>query len=315
MRHWRFGAALANILASIAVSFICLGFGPASLPSFATQRQDKPAMSPIELVRSTVKHELADNHSSIKHMFRSHKKTMSGMQTRLFAETTQATADLLVVSDSKPVPPQQLQSQLTRLNQLAHSPQDLSRKQKQEKDDADRSSRIIRALPDAFVYEFDGTQTGTKEIGKLGDELIRLKFRPNPTFVPPSKVERVLLGMQGHLLIDESELRIAEIDATLFRDVTFGWGFLARLNKGGNFMVNQADVGEGVWELTRQRLNFTGKIMMIKSLTIKSDETYSDFQRIPWNTDFQKGVQLLQAEADQMRKGEDREAANSGSGR
>ena len=151
-------------------------------------------------------------------------------------------------------------------------------------------------MPDAFIYEFDGTEPSRPGVGKPGDELVRLKFQPNPLYTPPSRVEQVLMGMRGTVLIDKGARRLARIHATLFREVSFGWGILGHLDKGGSFLVEQADVGDGTWEITHIQLNFTGKIMMVKSLVIKSDETFSDFRRVPDDLTFAKGVDLLKQE-------------------
>ncbi len=156
--------------------------------------------------------------------------------------------------------------------------------------------RIVEALPDAFVYEFDGTEAGREGLGKPGDELVRLKFRPHPHYSPPSHVEQVLLGMQGYLLIDKNACRLAKIEATLFREVSFGWGILGHLDQGGSFLVQQADVGDGTWDVIHMRLDFTGKIMMVKHLSIKSEETFSDFRRVPDDLTFAKGIELLMNE-------------------
>ena len=42
-------------------------------------------------------------------------------------------------------------------------------------------------------------------MGKPGDRLLRLKFRPNPSYDPPTHVEQVLVGMQGVVLIDAAK--------------------------------------------------------------------------------------------------------------
>ena len=88
--------------------------------------------------------------------------------------------------------------------------------------------------------------------------------------------------MQGYLA-DRSPLqrRIARIDGTLFREVSFGWGIFGHLDKGGHFRVQQADVGDGSWEITAMDLKITGKILMFKSISMISDETLSDFRRVP----------------------------------
>src|SRR6266567_1732774 len=104
------------------------------------------------------------------------------------------------------------------------------------------------------------------EDARLGDQLVRVKFWPNPNYEPPSRVEQVLTGMRGHLLIDSNASRIAEIDGALEKDVSFGWGILGHLDRGGRFLVRQADVGNHQWEITHMELAFTGKILWVKKL-------------------------------------------------
>ena len=137
-------------------------------------------------------------------------------------------------------------------------------------------------------------------VGKAGDQLVRLKFRPNPHYPPPSRVEQVLTGMEGSLLIDKGALRLAKIEARLFRDVTFGWGILGHLDRGGTFTVWQADVGDGSWELTHLQLSMTGKVMLVKNISFKLDEVLSDFRRVPSDLTFAKGVELLKTEVARM---------------
>ena len=260
---------------------------------------------PAALVRSAVANEVAASQdTSLKHMFRSRKQTPRGSQTRLYVETREAMAGMTIAYDDKQISDEQLQGEFRRLQHLIADRDDLRRKQKQEHEDAEHTLRIVKAMPDAFVYEFDGIEPGRPGVGKPGDELVRLKFQPNRRYSPPSRVEQVLMGMRGTVLIDKGALRIARIDATLFREVTFGWGILGHLDKGGNFMVEQADVGDGTWEITHIQLNFTGKVMMVKSILIKSDETLSDFQRVPDDLTFPKGVELLEQEWAKLKHGE-----------
>jgi len=112
----------------------------------------------------------------------------------------------------------------------------------------------------------------------------------------------VLAGMQGYLLIDTQVRRIARIDGTLFREVTFGWGIIGHLNKGGHFLVQQADLGlgDGAWGITEISLNVTGKILLFKSLSMTSDEVLSDFQKMPENLTFTKGVEMLKIEQEKL---------------
>jgi len=182
------------------------------------------------------------------------------------------------------------------VRRFVQDPAELRRKQKQEQENADRIFRIVKALPDAFLYEYDGTETGKAGVGCSGDELVRLKFRPNPGYDPPSRVEQVLTGMQGVLLIDSQKERIAQIDGILTKEVNFGWGILGHLDRGGHFLVEQGDVGNNHWEISRMGLKFTGKVLFFKTINIQSTELFSNFRPVPSNLTFAQGVDLLENE-------------------
>jgi hypothetical protein len=253
-----------------------------------------PSMPPADLVRKTVQNEVkASDGESVRHMFLSRKETARGSQTKLYCETRDAMAGMAIANDGRPLTPEQRQAEEARLRELANSPDELRKKRQREKDDAERVGRIVRAMPDAFLYEYAGTEPGQTGLGKQGMELIRLKFRPNPNYEPPTHTEQVLSGMQGELLIDANTYRIARIDGTLFKDVGFGWGILGHLDKGGRFLVEQGDVGDGSWDIQRMTLAFTGKILFFKRIDMKSTERFSDFHPVPKDLTFSQGVEFL----------------------
>ena len=272
-------------------------------PAFSA---DGPSESPIELVRLTVQRELAPGNGNAKVMFMDRKETPHGSETKLMVETREAMAGLVCATNDQPLTPEQRQAEEARLSGLAHNPEALKKKQRSEKEDGERIARIMKALPDAFLYEPDGTAVGNQEIGKAGDQLVRLKFRPNPKYSPPSHVEQVLTGMAGYLLIDANQHRIAMIDGTLNREVGFGWGILGHLDRGGHFLVEQARVFEGDWEITHMSLSLTGKELLFKSIHIESDEVFSKFRLVPSSLSFAEGVDLLkkqEAELAENRQG------------
>lgn len=268
-----------------------------------------PQISPNDLVRQTVAREIAAaNQPSHKHMFRSRKQTPKGSQTRLYIETKDAMAGMLIAINDQPLTPQEQQGETDHLNWLAGNPEQLRKKHAREKEDADHTLRIVKALPDAFHYKYAGMEVSGPDLGKAGDELVKLEFTPNPAYSPPTKVEQVLEGMQGYLLIDTTAHRIARIDGTLFREVSFGWGIIGHLDKGGHFRVQQADVGDGSWDITAMNLQITGKILLFKSLSMISDEKLSDFHPVPDDLTFGKGVDLLRNEQEKLAHNHESEA-------
>jgi hypothetical protein len=57
--------------------------------------------------------------------------------------------------------------------------------------------------------------------------------------------------------------------------------------------VEQAEVVLGDWEVTHMSLSFTGKELLFKNISVKSDEAFSNFQSVPPNLTFAQGVELL----------------------
>jgi hypothetical protein len=280
MRRIHFKSKLAAAIAVLAMV--------SASPVFSA---DQASESPIELVRRTAQRELAASNGDAKVMFMDRKETPHGSQTKLMVETREGMAGMMVAINDKPLTREQRQAQEAHLAELVRDSEQLKRKQRSEKEDSERITRIMKALPDAFLYEPDGT--GNQEVGKAGDQLVRLRFRPNPKYSPATHVEQVLTGMQGYILIDPDKCRIAKIDGTLSKDVGFGWGFLGHLDKGGHFMVEQAEVVKEEWEITRMSLRFTGRILLFKGLKLESDEVFSNFRLAPSDLSFAQGVALL----------------------
>jgi hypothetical protein len=284
----RAGAMLAFIAATTTIS---------------AQESKPPEISAGELVRVAVANEVAaEDHPKALHMFRSHKQTPKGSQTRLYVETTGALAAMLIAINDQPLTSQQQQAETDHLAWLVNTPDQLRKKHAREKDDEERTMRILRALPQAFLYQYAGTGNGATGTPDAGNQIVKLTFTPNPAYSPPSRVEQVLAGMQGYVLIDTRVRRMVRIDGTLFREVTFGWGIIGHLDKGGHFLVQQADLGlgDGAWGITEISYNITGKILLFKSLNMASDEVLRDFRNVPEKLTFAQGVEMLKSEQERL---------------
>ncbi len=252
---------------------------------------------PAALVRQAVQNEIkAANDDSAHFLFRGTKTTHKGSTTKLYVETKEATAGLVVAYNGKPLTPEQRRAEAARVERFVNHPEELRKKREQERDSAERTLRIVRAMPDVFLFEYAGNEPGSEGVGRAGDPLVKLRFRPNPRYQPPSRVEEVLTGMQGYILLDPVRYRIASIDGTLFKDVSFGWGILGRLDRGGRFVVHQQVVGGNFWEISSMNLSFTGKILLVKNLSIISTEIFSGFKQVPSDLTFAQALELLKKE-------------------
>ena len=271
-----------HISRTVAVSVVLLvasAFGAA---------QQKPDIDPQELVRRAAKNEIKANNVHQYFMYRDRTQYKDHSITKEVLETPQGGLSRTIAINGKPLTSEQRAKEDQRLQKFANDAEARRKKLESSKEDDQRDELMLTSLPDAFLYIYAGTQQGPN-----GDELVHLTFKPNPNFNPPNHETRVYQGMEGDMLIDQKAMRIAKIDGTLFRDVDFGWGILGRLYKGGKFYIEQRDVGDGRWETVRETLQFYGKILMIKPLTIYSTETATDFRPVPANLTVAQALDLL----------------------
>jgi hypothetical protein len=290
--------AATRISRSIYLARACASILLLATASFAEQPATVSSYhDPAELVRKAVQNETKASQDDAAHfLFRGIKTTPQGSTTRIYIETKDATAGLVVGYNGNSLSPEQRKQEEARLDRYIDNPAELQKKRQQERENADHTMRIVRALPDAFLFEYAGEEPGSEGIGRTGTTLVKLKFQPNPRYEPPSRVEEVLTGMQGYILVDAVHYRIASIDGTLFKEVAFGWGILGHLDRGGRFVVQQQDVGDNLWEISSMTLHFTGKILLFKTLAITSTEVFSGFKRVPSDLTFAQGLEMLKRE-------------------
>jgi hypothetical protein len=282
--------------------------GAALLLAASAIAQQKPGIDPQQLVRLASKNEIKANNINQYFMYRDHTQYKNHSITKEVIETPQGGLSSTIAINGQPLTADQRAKENQKLEKFANDSEARRKREQSSKEDDQRDQLMLTSLPDAFLYTYAGTQPGLN-----GDELVHLTFKPNPNFSPPNHETRVYEGMQGDMLIDRKATRIAKIDGTLFKDVDFGWGILGRLYKGGKFYIEQRDVGGGRWELVRETLDFNGKILMIKPLTIYSTETATDFRPVHSNLTVAQALELLHKSDDTVAQngGATKEADNN----
>jgi hypothetical protein len=248
-----------------------------------------PAESAQELVRKVVSRELAEEGKPRPYIYRLRREGPEGSSstTRDILDTRDGLVSRLVATNDRPATAEERAKDDRHLEKLLANPEEQRKRKQRQKEDAEQVRRLLRALPDAFLYEQDGAEPGPH-----GD-LARLKFRPNPNFDPPSRETILYKGMEGTMVVEPRDLRVVRIDASLLEDVTLGWGLLARLHKGGRFTLEQSLLPDGEWETTSMTLDFTGKAFLFKTIRIKQKQSITDFRPAPANLSLAEGIELL----------------------
>src|SRR2546430_16416418 len=86
-----------------------------SLAASGALAEEQPSIPPAQLLRETVRNEINSNNDQAKFMFREHKITAKGSQTKLAVETCDAMAGTLVAINDHPLTPAQAQSERARV--------------------------------------------------------------------------------------------------------------------------------------------------------------------------------------------------------
>jgi hypothetical protein len=241
-------------------------------------QSDKTSLpaSPDTLVRQVVNNELKQSQdANALYSFKQRTEKPRGTTVKQMVETPDGLIGRVVSKNDQALSPDEQKAEDARVNRLL-DPRQMQDKRKEQKEDEERTRTMVRAMPDAFIYQYQGA-----EPGKNGSELVKLHFTPNPSFNPPTRETLVFQGMEGDMWVDPRAMRMAKIDGVMMRDVTIGWGILGRLDKGGRFIVEQGEVSKGHWDTTKLALDFTGKALIFKSIRIKSTDTFTDFKPIP----------------------------------
>lgn len=270
--------------ALLQAGLVCL----LSIVPFSWAQSGPASSSPDELVQKTVANELAAATAPGNYMYQRMKETPGHSHTRQMIETRDWLIGRLILIDGRPLLAGQEQKEEERLRSLLTNGSNLRALLQRERQDEGRVRRMMRALPEAFIFE----DAGTEKDDRCGP-LVRLKFRPNPAFRPSSREQYVYRGMEGTMLVDSGVGRIVRVDAQLMRHVEFGYGILGQLYRGGTFLLEQRDVGSGHWAITKLGLHFSGRILLFKSFRIDSVSTSTDFRSMPNKLTLEQGLSIL----------------------
>lgn len=246
-----------------------------SADASATSRESAAvkAMPPAdEFAREVLNHEIEAQAQDHALWCFQELKLDAGKQKRFnVCQTKAGPIERLMAIDGQPLSADRAREEDRRIDSLVGDPAEMQALRAKDRDDAQQAWKLLRLFPEAFCFRYDG---------KSG-AFIRLAFTPNSEFRPSGYSERVFHNMQGTILLDPVQKRLAAIDGTLTNEVKFGWGLLGYLEKGGTFAVTQQNVGSGYWEVTSMDIQMNGRALFFKTIGVQTCEKYLKFRRVP----------------------------------
>ena len=260
---------------TLAIILLAVPARPQSVPSSQVSAND--------LAGRVITNELRFQDDHTNWMYRLEKEQYGKKEVEEIIETKEGSLSRLLSVNDRPLTAKQQEEEDQRVRELITSRSAKRKLQRALDADTLQGRRLFKMLPDAFVFNYAG-----------GDgNLIKLRFRPNPNFDPPSLEARVFHDMEGEMWVDCKQERLAAFNGHLTQDVKFGLGLLGHLNKGGHFEVTQAEVVPGHWDMTTMSVEMTGKALLFKSIGVQKRESRRDFHQVPDDLTLTQAADIL----------------------
>jgi hypothetical protein len=259
-----------------------------SAKAIANQAPPAPSLSPDELVRKVVNHELQEENQDHSHwMYQVVTNSPAPSKTSIVVETKNGNVTYLDSIDGRPLSPRQRTEENRRVGRFISDPAEQRKARTADAADAKKSADMFSMLPDAFLFKVAGTK---------GDN-VRLSFTPNPNFTSHSKEAYIFHKMDGFVIVNTKANELVEISGHLTHAVEFVGGLLGHLDTGGVFDVQREEVSPGHWFITRLKVDMNGKALIFKTIAVQQDEVHSHFQPIPDSTTLPQAEALAQKQS------------------
>ena len=226
--------------------------------------------NPRELVVKMVQNELESQKQPRYWMYLDREEKPGRTEVERVIQTPECWMSWPVSVNGKPPAEQEMSKARDQMESLVNDAR-LRRKNRDDIDaDSRKSAELLKMLPDAFLFMEDGRQGNS----------VRLKFRPNPKYRPPSSESKVFHHMEGILLIEAKQIRLVRLSGTLVSDVDFGFGILGKLQKGGTFEVIQTEVAPNDWEVSLLDVHISGRALFFHTIGEQQHEVKSQFEPV-----------------------------------
>jgi hypothetical protein len=149
---------------------------------------------------------------------------------------------------------------------------------------AERNRRVAKYLKERhqdhelmqqMAKAFDFTFLGEDVLN--GHKVWLLNADPNPAYVPTNAETKVLLGMKGRLWVDQEHYHWVKVKAEVMKPISL-FGFIAKVQAGTRFMLEQAPVAPGVWLPKHFTTDVNASALGFIDESSTDDETYGNYR-------------------------------------
>lgn len=261
----------------------CLPFAHACYAQMAAEPTQK-------LINDVAYNELQDRERDSFWSYDVDQKIGQNSFAKRQVETKEGPIFRILAENGKPLTDAENKKDQERLQHLVDNPSALTKNREDHEQDEERLQRLVKLMPDAFLYEPDGPPSG---------DLVIFRFQPNPAFNPPTYEARIFHGMAGTIEINRRLKRFVAMHGTVIDRIDFGFGLLGYVDKGGRFEIHREQVNASHWKTDLVDVHVAGRVILFKSVSKDHHEVRSDFQPVPTDISVSEAKRLLDQAASQ----------------
>jgi hypothetical protein len=112
-----------------------------------------------------------------------------------------------------------------------------------------------------------------------GRNAIVVRFEPRRDGKPQTREGKLAKAFRGFIWVDEAAQEVVRVEATAIDDLSYGLGFVARLNKGSTVTLIRERIDDHIWLPTSIKFKGNGRALLVRKLNIDFAVEWFNYRR------------------------------------
>ena len=188
----------------------------------------------------------------------------------------------LISKDGKPVEQKELRKQDKKYNKRVQKYAKKGRKRglqagseygAGEAEALREEKQLIEEMLRLYRFEIQGREV------LEGYSTLIVRFTPRPGFKSKLKDIKILRKVQGRVWVSEQDYQPVKVEAETLESLKFGWGIVAKLNKGAQMVFQRHKVNDEIWLPARASFRGSGRMLLFKGFRFQANSQYADYKK------------------------------------
>jgi len=211
-----------------------------------------------------------------------------GVELRDEIESRDGMVARVIAKSGRLLTPEEDAAERDRLQHLVDNPSEFYNHHKHDQQDKNRAVTLVKLLPEAMLFSYASDQTPAPN--NTAPQVV-IDYKPNPAFKPPNFEAEALQGLTGRIWIDRSTSHMVRMHADVTTEISFGWGLLARIYRGGTFQLDQTDAGPR-WMFQKLDEHISVRALLVKTINVNVKLQEGGYSTVPAMS-FQDAIHTL----------------------